>query len=537
MTSQPTPTDATSTSATPTSGTPVTRGATDKKGRLARWHRLFCLLVLGCASGLPLALTGQAMQAWLTQAGMDLATIGFLSLVALPYTFKFLWAPLMDRYEPPLLGRRRGWIVLTQLGLAGVLALISHTEPQTQLTGFALLITLLAFLSASQDVVIDAYRTDVLTGPERGLGSSVAVFGYRLGMIVSGGIAFIWADPASGWGWNWADVYRVMAAVMVGLALFSALALPGVTKPEWLSKATGSDIKGFFMVMLVAACGYLLTDRLIEPALQGWGLILSPDGGAKRWMQLASLLAGLVITLPVAMTVTRRFGFETLNRALDQFMSRESAGWLLLLIVLYKLGDAFAGSLTTPFLIKAALYSQAEVGVVNKVIGIWMTILGALAGGALMLRLGLFRSLLVFGILQMLSNLGFLAIAVMGKGSLGGFLLPAFNWGVVSLAQDSQVDWLLLLVVAGENITGGMGTAAAVSLIMALSDRAFSATQSALLSALATVGRVWVGPMAGVLAPVTGWPLFFVLSTAMALPGLLMLVWLGKHIRKLDETA
>lgn len=506
-----------------------------RDSRIARAHRLFCLLVLGCASGLPLALTGQAMQAWLTQAGMDLATIGFLSLVALPYTFKFLWAPLMDRYEPPLLGRRRGWIVLTQLALAGVLMLISHTDPRTELTLFALLVTLLAFLSASQDVVIDAYRTDVLSAPERGLGSSLAVFGYRLGMIVSGGIAFIWADPASGWGWTWADVYRVMAAVMVGLALFSALALPGVKAPEWLATARGNDMKGFFMVMLTAAAGYLVTDKLIDPALQAWGLAMAPDGSMKRWMQLGSLLAGLVMTLPLAMTVTRRFGFETLNRALDQFMSRESAGWLLLLIVLYKLGDAFAGSLTTPFLIKAALYSQAEVGVVNKVIGIWMTILGALAGGALMIRLGLYRSLLVFGILQMASNLGFLAIAVMGKGSLGGFLLPAFNWGVVSLAQDSQVDWLLLLVVAGENITGGMGTAAAVSLIMALSDKSFSATQYALLSALATIGRVWVGPMAGVLAPATGWPLFFVLSTLLALPGLLMLVALGRHIRKLDE--
>lgn len=501
-----------------------------------RWHRLACLLVLGFASGLPLALTGQAMQAWLTQAGLDLATIGFLSLVALPYTFKFLWAPLMDRFEPPLLGRRRGWIVLMQVLLGLTLMGIAQASPTGNLTVFALLITVLAFLSASQDVVIDAYRTDLLSAPERGLGSSMAVFGYRLGMIVSGGIAFIWADPASGWGWTWADVYRLMGFVLFGLAVFSAVALPAVSRPDWLNQATGTDVTGFLMVLLTAICGFLLTDRLLEPAFQSWGLALAPDGSLKRWMQLVSLLSGLAITLPVALSVTRRFGFETLNRALDQFMGRPVAGWLLLLVVLYKLGDAFAGSLTTPFLIKAALYSQAEVGVINKVIGIWMTILGALAGGALMLRLGLYRSLLVFGILQMASNLGFLAIAVLGKGSMGGFLLPAFDWGFVSLAQDSQVDGLLLMVVAGENITGGMGTAAAVSLIMALSDRAFSATQYALLSALATIGRVWVGPMAGVLAPVTGWPVFFVLSTLLALPGLLMLVALGKHIRQLDAS-
>jgi PAT family beta-lactamase induction signal transducer AmpG len=499
------------------------------------WHRLACLLVLGFASGLPLALTGQAMQAWLTQADIDLATIGFLSLVALPYTFKFLWAPLMDRFEPPLLGRRRGWIVLTQLLLAAVLWGVSRINPSQSLMLFALMITALAFLSASQDVVIDAYRTDLLRHEERGLGSSMAVLGYRLGMIVSGGIAFIWADAASGWNWNWADVYRLMAILMLSLAAFSALGLPALPKTEPSTSDPRRDLVGFAMILLTVGGGYLMTDRLIEPALSAWGLTQAPDGSLKRWMQLAALLSGLALTLPVALQVTRRIGFETLNRALDQFFSRRQAGLMLLLIVLYKLGDAFAGSITTPFLIKAALYTQAEVGVVNKVIGIWMTILGAILGGALMMRLRLYRSLLLFGVLQMASNLGFFAIAVLGRDSLGGFTLPAFNWFIVSLTAQSQVDWLLLLVVAGENITGGMGTAAAVALIMALCNKTFSATQYALLSALATIGRVWVGPMAGVLAPSIGWPLFFVLSTALALPGLLLLMTLRQRIDEADK--
>jgi PAT family beta-lactamase induction signal transducer AmpG len=251
-------------------------------------------------------------------------------------------------------------------------------------------------------------------------------------------------------------------------------------------------------------------------------------------MQLLSLLAGLLITVPLATLVTRRIGFETLNAALDQFFLRDKAMGFLIFIVLYKLGDAFAGSITTPFLIKAAAYSQAEVGVVNKVIGIWMTILGALLGGTLMMRLGMYKSLLLFGVLQMLSNLGFYAIAVLGRGALGEFTLPAFDWVIISLASDSQVDGLLLLAVAVENITGGMGTAAIVAFIMSLCNKSFSATQYALLSAFATLGRVWVGPMAGVLAPGTGWPLFFLLSMLLAVPGLLLLLRLQPKINALE---
>src|SRR5216110_1615354 len=160
--------------------------------RLAVLHRLVVVTVLGFASGLPLALTGQAMQAWLSVEGIDIATIGFLSLVGLPYTFKFLWAPLMDRFEPPWLGRRRGWLVLTQLALAASLFWMAATSPTQATRAFALLTVLVAFVSASQDVVVDAYRTDLLAPRERGLGSSLTVLGYRLAMILSGGVAFIW---------------------------------------------------------------------------------------------------------------------------------------------------------------------------------------------------------------------------------------------------------------------------------------------------------------------------------------------------------
>ena len=169
---------------------------------LSAAHRLLAVTLLGFASGLPLALTGQAMQAWLTADGVDLATIGFLSLVGLPYTFKFLWAPLMDRFDLPLLGRRRGWLVLTQLALAAALLALSAASPQASIRVFALLAVTVAFVSASQDVVVDAYRTDLLPARERGLGASLNVMGYRLAMIVSGGLALIWTDTAQGGGWD-----------------------------------------------------------------------------------------------------------------------------------------------------------------------------------------------------------------------------------------------------------------------------------------------------------------------------------------------
>ena len=202
--------------------------------------------------------------------------------------------------------------------------------------------------------------------------------------------------------------------------------------------------------------------------------------------------------------------------------------------MLYKLGDAFAGSLMTPFLLKSMAFTSAEVGVVNKLIGLWLTIGGALLGGALMLKLGLWRALLVFGVLQMASNLGFWWLAVNGKGLMPGLEIPPFDWGFVELAQATPVDGGLLMVIAFENLSGGMGTAAFVAFLMSLCNQRFTATQYALLSAFASIGRVWVGPLAGVLAESIGWPAFFIVSTVAALPALLMLWALRESVRALE---
>ncbi len=501
--------------------------------------------VLGFASGLPLALSGTALQTWLTIDNVDLATIGFFSLVGLPYTFKFLWAPLMDRFEPPFLGRRRGWLVLIQLALAVCLAAISALKPSEQTQLVALTAVLIAFLSASQDVVIDAYRTDVLRATERGIGSSMSVFGYRMAMILSGGIALVWADSVSGSGWSWPKIYMVMAGIMLALAAITALFLPPVSAQNVAPPSRArNDLIGFVALLAAVTAGYMFTVKVASPTadaifsgLFGNDLRGLIDPNLKKWSDLLSLLAGLAFTVPLAWWASRKAKFETLNISLANYFSMKGATAILALIILYKLGDAFAGALTTPFLLKGVGFAQAEIGVVNKVIGIWLTILGAIFGGLLMVRLGLFRSLLLFGFLQMLSNLGFWLVAILGKDAWGSFSLPAFDLMIVALREATKVDWLLMTAIGFENISSGMGTAAFVALLMALCNQKFTATQYALLSAFSAVGRVWVGPLAGVLAISMGWPTFFVFSTLAAIPGLLMLLSLKKIIDGLDSPA
>ncbi|WP_341646731.1 AmpG family muropeptide MFS transporter [Thauera sp. SDU_THAU2] len=492
---------------------------------LARSWRLSAILVLGFASGLPLALTGQAMQAWLTVDGVDLATIGFFGLVGVPYTFKFLWAPLMDRFEPPWLGRRRGWLALTQFALAALLWWMASLSPTTTPGLFAAAAVLVAFLSASQDVVVDAYRTDLLPEDERGLGASVHVFAYRLAMILSGGIALIWAGQ---WA-SWPRVYQTMSLLMLGCGIVSLLALPRVSaalKP--LDSDPKRELIGFAAMLCGVAAGYWIARQAL--ILLG----LDPDD-ANRWIQLLFVLAEIALALPLAWWAARRAGFETLNRSLSSYFAQQGAAAFLALIILYKLGDAFAGSLTTPFLIKGMGFSQEEVGIANKVIGIWLTILGAFIGGLIMTRLALYRSLLLFGVLQLVSNFGFYLLAQLGKDAWGAVMVPAFDWGIVSLDAPAALDLLLLAVIAGENISGGMGTVAFVALLMGLCNQHFSATHYAMLSAFAAVGRIYVSPLSGVLSQSIGWPAFFIFSIVVAVPGVVMVWWLRDALQRLGR--
>ena len=490
-----------------------------------RIQRLAATLFLGFASGLPLALTGQAMQAWLTTDGIAIATIGFLALVGVPYTFKFLWAPLMDRFEPPLLGRRRGWLVLTQLILAASIYQLSHISFTLNPAVFAAIALLVAFLSASQDIVIDAYRTDLLPADERGIGASMSVLGYRIGMIMSGGIALIWADQWQ----SWSRVYETMALIMLFAALFSLLFLPKVKsdiKP--LQSDAKKELLGFFAMVVGVLAGVYLTRMAFTLA----GIDLKD---ASKWVQLAYVLASISIALPLGVAAAKKVGFATLTQSLSSYFNQKSAWAFLILIILYKLGDAFAGSLFTPFLLKGMLFTQTEIGIVNKVIGIWLTILGAFLAGLLMIRLSLYQALMSFGILQLLSNFGFYALAVLGKGAWGGFTLMPFDLGFVAIAAPTQIDTLLMSAIALENITSGMGTAAFVALLMSLCNNQFSATHYALLSALAAVGRIYVSPVAGVLSESFGWPNFFLFSVVMAVPGVVMLWWMRESVQKISQ--
>ncbi|RNF83890.1 AmpG family muropeptide MFS transporter [Montanilutibacter psychrotolerans] len=490
---------------------------------LVRIHRMTMVLLLGFASGLPLALTGGAMQAWLTLEGLDLVTLGFLALIGVPYTFKFLWAPLIDRFELPLFGRRRGWIVVIQLAIAGALMWMASISPGKATVMFAVVAVLVAFLSASLDIVIDAYRTDLLAPSERGLGGSLSVLGYRLAMVLSGGIVLVWADQ---WG-SWPQVYRVMAGLMTVSAVVSLLALPvlrNTAKP--LASAPGRELLGFAGLIVGVAIGAYAARWLL--------MLVGFDADSQdRWARLAFLIMQIVAAMGLGLWMARRLGFETLNRSLQSYFQMPGAWAFLALVVLYKVGDAFALSLSTPFLIKGVGFSQTEVGLANKSVGLLMTIAGAIFGGFVLLRVRLSRALLGFGVLQLVSNLGYYALAVLGAGAYGSFLLPAFDLFVVSVPEPTPMDTLLLVALSLDNFAGGMGTAAFVALLMSLCGARFSATHYALLSAFASLGRVFIGPLAGVLAEQYGWPTFYLVSLAAGVPGL----WLAFRLRAaVDDT-
>lgn len=396
--------------------------------------RIGIMLPLGFASGLPLALTAGTLQAWLAVVGVDLKTIGIFTLVGLPYTLKFLWAPLMDRIVPPWLGRRRGWMLLTQIAVAIGLVFMGLTGPGGHPEWLGIIALGVAFMSASLDIVYDAYRTDLLLPPERGFGAAVWVNGYRFALLLASAGALILADYI-----GWQGTYLFLAALM-GVGAVTILVSP---EPATVAAAPAS---------LAEAVGLPLQELFARPGIYG----------------------------------------------------------LLSLIVLYKVGDAVAGSLQSAFFIGGLGFSAGDVGYV-KGIGLAATLLGALAGGLAMAKLGLVRSLLLFGVLQALSNLSFMILAWIGKSYIG-----------------------LAASIIVENVTGGMGTAAFVALVMSLCDHRFTATQFALLSSLEALGRVFSGRPSAELVDMVGWAQFFFVSFLLALPGV-WLVW--QYRSKLPQEA
>lgn len=394
-------------------------------------RRMWVLLLLSFASGLPYALAVTTLQAWYTDTGMKLMVIGAISLVGYPYLLKPLWAPLLDRFAPVGLGRRRGWIFIMQVGMCLSILAISMGNPITHPWLLLLLGAALAAFSATQDSAIDAYRTEVLRPEERGFGATIYSVGYRIGLLVSGSLSLVLVKYI---GWHY--VYWSMALCIFVPMLITAFAprpLVSAPKPK------------------------TMRDAILEPI----------------W----------------------------------EFMRRPYAIGMLVFIVVYKLCDAYANAMTTPFVLRELHFSLTTFGAVGKSVSLTAGLTGAFIAGLCYVRLGLYRSLLYFGIAQIVSNLVYYWLAMVGKN---------FTVLVVSLFL--------------ENFCGGLSTVAFVALLTSLCDPRYTATQFAIFTALSSIGRVNAGPQAALMVEHLGWPGFYLMTVVIGIPSLLLLVWLRRRV-------
>jgi PAT family beta-lactamase induction signal transducer AmpG len=396
--------------------------------------RMAAVLLMSFASGLPFNLTGFTVQAWLASEGLDIKTIGIFTLVSLPYFFKFMWAPLLDRYLPPVLGRRRGWILIYQIGLAVAIAVMGFCSPTKELYVLGVLAVLVAFLSASQDIVIDAYRVDAIPVSERGLAAAAQSFGYRSAAMLAGAVLVLIAAHL-GWRLAFLMVACLMAATTLGTLWAPEPEVPG-KPPHSLADAVWHPLRALF------------------GQKGAWGFVL--------------------------------------------------------LVLLYKIGDAFALSLYSAFMIKGMGFSLDELSIAGKVNMTVSSMIGVAFGGWVYMRWGTFKSLLIFGIGQALTNLLYVWLALAGKKI-----------------------WLLVLATSLDTGVGGMGLAAFTAYLVSLCSANFSATQYALLSAIASLPRISMGSVAGFVVARIGWANFFVVTFLTAMPGLILLVILRKPMNAL----
>jgi len=422
-------------------------------------RRVLMVLVLGFASGLPLLLTFSTLSAWLKSEGISRSAIGLFALMGTPYALKFLWSPIIDRLPLPLLtralGRRRGWGLLIQVLLVGAVLALGATSPTEDLGRMAALALVVAFLSASQDIVIDAYRVEILDEDSQGPGAGAVQTGYRLAMLAAGAGALYLASA-----FGWFVAYAAMAALLLpGMLVFLFGPEPAVK----VSAATAERER--------RAADYLAA----RPHLRG------PAAAVTAW------LYGAVIC-PFA-----------------DFVSRPRWIAVLLFVIGYKLGEAMAGAMANTLYVELG-FRLEEIATVSKVFGFGATVLGSLIGGALVVRLGVMRALLVFGVLQSLGNLFY-----------------------VLQAQSGNDVSILALCVAAENLTAGMAGAALVAYISGLCNVAYTATQYALLSSLTAVGRTLFASASGKLADILGWSDFFLFTTVVTVPALLLLLWMMRR--------
>ena len=425
--------------------------------------RMLIILIMGFASGLPLLLTLSTLSYWLSKVGVDKTTIGLFALVGTPYTFKFLWSPIMDQAPLPvltrLLGRRKSWLLLTQVLLVVAILFMGQTDPTVDPWMTALAALIVAFLSASQDVVIDAYRIELLPDSEQGQGAAATQVGYRFGLLLAGAGAVGLSDFVS-----WPVIFGVLAAAMAASAVVT-LFVP-------------------------------------EPKVE---IATTERRDYAQWVK------------------------ESVIDPFADFMGRK--GWvvILLFVLLYKFGDALGGTMANPFYVEMG-YTGLEVASISKVWGIWMTILGAVIGGVAVARWGVFRALLIGGILQAVTNLTFTYVAMVNGdyGACAQAALAANADAVVSEVCGMHRHDLTALAIAitADNLAGGAAGAALVAYLSGLCNIAFTATQYALLTSFMAQGRTWLSSGSGWLADHTDWATFWTATMFLAIPGLLLLLWI-----------
>lgn len=405
--------------------------------RLFTDRRIAIITLLGFSSGLPLALTSTTLQAWLSDSGFDTKVIGWFAIIGQPYIWKFLWAPFLDRFTPPFLGRRRGWIVLCQFILTLTIALLAYINPQTHLLTFGFIAFLIAFFAATQETAVDAHRVEITTSGEHSSASAVYNIGYRLAMITSGAGTLILADH-----FHWRYTFLIMAALMGGLTLLS------LRTPEPQAPANPPQT---------------LEDAFILP--------------------------------------------------LRDFFTRPHAILMFLFILSYKLGDAFIYSLSTKFFLDLG-FTKTTIAEIVRIFGLIATIIGSFIAAILIDKLGLFRSLILFGVLQGVTTFCF--------------------WYLAKVGNDYS---LLVLMVGIKNITSGMGTTAYITLLISLCNKRFPASQYAILSAIWSSNRVYMGPIAGYISASFGWTHFFLWAVLFNIPALILIFFLRKSILFYERTS
>jgi MFS transporter, PAT family, beta-lactamase induction signal transducer AmpG len=414
--------------------------------------RVLIVLLLGFSSGLPLALSGSTLLIWMREAGVDLGTIGLFALVGTPYTLKFLWAPLVDALHVPFFtrqfGRRRGWLLLSQLLLIAAILLLATADPMGSPLFVAVAALLVAATSSTQDIVVDAFRVESLPESEQAAGMASYVAAYRIGMLIStAGVLFlVSAFESTGIGRNSAWMWGYVA--MAALVLIGTVTALAATEP-------GQSVRA-------------------EAETRG-------EAALTRVMHAAV-------------------------GAFSEFLARKYAWVALAFVVLFKFTDAFSGTMTAPFVIDLG-FTRNDYAAIVKGVGLVATLIGGFAGGYLARRYSLVASLWIGGLLQAISNL-------------------AFAW----LAYVGVNQWALAVAISAENFTGAIGTVIFVAYLSALCQNPLhTATQYALLTALAAVGRTYLSSGAGYVAAATGWPLFFVISVVVAVPSLILLAWLQRR--------